>query len=278
MRLRLRCARSRCVAIALGPFPRRQARDNEYVNASAVIRPVRDLRVRRALALFVPALIFGYLVAQQAVTQSERSALAVRYNAPLVDAASALQKEQNDLKAQLAQLRTKLDDIQKASAQQSGIAGDLSRQIESLQVRSGLASVSGEGIMVRLDDAHTAANAKDVEKAICHNTDITDIVNTGWRAGAEAIAVNGERMVGTSSVYCVGSTIMVNGTLMSPPFSIAMIGPQQELVRVFDDPNELSDIKQRSQLNGLIFQVSRQRELTVPAYTGSLGAHYAVPR
>jgi uncharacterized protein YlxW (UPF0749 family) len=250
----------------------------ESLNASTLARPVRRLRLRHSLALFVPALIFGYLVANQAVTQSERSALAVRYNAPLVDAASALQKEQNDLKTQLAELRTKLDEIQKAGATQSGLAGDISRQIETLQARSGLSAVTGEGVIVTLDDAHTAANAKEIEKSICHNTDITDIVNTGWRAGAEAIAVNGERMVGTSSVYCVGSTIMVNGTLMSPPFRIAMIGRQSQLMAVFGDPRELADIKSRSQLNGLIFNVSRQRDIAVPAYTGSLGARYAVPR
>ena len=247
------------------------------MNAATVTRPVRRLRLRHSLALFVPALIFGYLVAQQAISQTQRSELATRYNAPLIDSANALQKEQSDLKAQLADLRTKLDDIQKASATQSGIAGDLSRQIEELQSRTGLTALTGEGVMVQLDDAHTSASVKDVDKAICHNTDITDIVNTGWRAGAEAIAVNGERMVGTSSVYCVGSTIMVNGTLMSPPFAVAMIGPQASLMSLFDDPRELADIKSRSQLNGLIFQVSRQREIRVPAYTGSLGAHYAVP-
>src|SRR5919204_425457 len=154
------------------------------VNAATVTRPVRRLRLRHSLALFVPALIFGYLVAQQAISQTQRSELATRYNAPLIDSANALQKEQSDLKAQLADLRTKLDDIQKASATQSGIAGDLSRQIEELQSRTGLTALTGEGVMVQLDDAHTSASVKDVDKAICHNTDITDIVNTGWRAGA----------------------------------------------------------------------------------------------
>lgn len=250
----------------------------ESLNASTLARPVRRLRLRHSLALFVPALIFGYLVANQAVTQSERSALAVRYNAPLVDAASALQKEQNDLKTQLAELRTKLDEIQKAGATQSGLAGDISRQIETLQARSGLSAVTGEGVIVTLDDAHTAANAKEIEKSICHNTDITDIVNTGWRAGAEAIAVNGERMVGTSSVYCVGSTIMVNGTLMSPPFNIAAIGPQNAMLGAFDDPTQLQDIKQRRDVQGLGFRVTRASALHVPAYSGALNVRFATPR
>ncbi len=239
---------------------------------------VRRFKLAHTLALLVPALLFGYLLANQAITQGQRSALSVRYNAPLVDAANALQKDQTDLKAQLADLRAKLDEIQRASAEQSGVAGDLSRQISDLKSRSGLTALVGEGIVVTLDDARLPANAKDLEKSICHSTDITDVINVSWRAGGEAIAVNGERVVGTSSVYCVGSTIMVNGTLMSPPFQIAVIGRQGALLGVIDDPNELADIKKRAQGSGLVFQVARQREITVAAYTGSLGARYAVPR
>jgi uncharacterized protein YlxW (UPF0749 family) len=248
------------------------------VQLPAAVRPVRVARVPRWAALFLPALLLGYLVANQAVTESERSALSVRYNTPLAEAANSLQKDQNDLKAQLAELRAKLDEIQKASAAQSGATADLSKQIEDLKTRSGLTALAGEGIVVTLDDARLPANAKDLDRAICHNTDITDIINAGWQAGAEAIAVNGERIVGTSSVYCVGATIMVNGTLMSPPFQIAMIGSQAQLASYFGDPAVLADIKNRSSAYGLIFGVSRQREVSVPAYTGSLGAHYAVPR
>jgi uncharacterized protein YlxW (UPF0749 family) len=240
--------------------------------------PFRNVRLAHAFALFLPALLFGYLLANQAITQTQRSALAVRYNAPLVDAANALQKDQSDLKAQLGVLRARLDEIQKASAAQSGIAGDLSRQIEDLKISSGLMPLVGEGLAITLDDARLPANVKDLEKSICHSTDLTDIINSGWRAGAEAIAVNGERIVGTSSVYCVGATIMVNGTLMSPPFVIELIGAQAALLNVLDDPKELADIKDRSQLHGLVFEVARQREVRVPAYTGSLGARYAAPR
>ena len=240
---------------------------------------MRSVRAGHVLALTLPALLFGYLLANQVSTQSERSALTVRYNTPLIDAAGALQKEQADLKAQLADLRGKLDAIQKAAAAQSGAAGELSRQIEDLKLRSGMTPVVGEGIAVVLDDSKLPTIAKqDLAKAICHSTDITDIINTGWKGGAEAIAVNDERIVGTSSVYCVGATIMVNGTLMSPPFTILMIGPQASLLRVFDDPGELRDIKQRSEVHGLGFRVVRQREARLPAFTGSVGSRYATPR
>jgi uncharacterized protein YlxW (UPF0749 family) len=103
-------------------------------------------------------------------------------------------------------------------------------------------------------------------------------VNQAWRGGAEAIAVNDERIVGSSSIYCVGSTIMVNGTLMSPPFSVVVIGPQNDLLATYDDPTQLRDIKQRRDVYGLGFRVSRASGLRVPPYGGALNVRYATPR
>lgn len=235
-------------------------------------------RLAHSLVLLLPAVLFGLLVSVQWRTQAERNELTVRYNTPLLDAASTLQNEQNALKAQLAALRAELDRIQANASTQSDAAKDLQARIDSLKAVAGLNERSGDGVEVILDDARGAAAAKDIEKSICHNTDLTDIVNQAWRGGAEAIAVNEERIVGSSSIYCVGSTIMVNGTLMSPPFRVVVIGPQNELLATYDDPTQLRDIKQRRDVYGLGFRVSRASGLRVPPYQGALNVRYAAPQ
>src|SRR5438132_1869479 len=212
--------------------------------ATIAARPPR--RLGAPLVLVIPALLFGLIVTVQWRTQQERSELTVRYNAPLLDAANSLQNEQNALKGQLADLRKQLDDIQKGAASQSTTSRDLQSRIEELRSAAGLTEKSGDGVTITLDDARaTTTQTSNVDKSICHSTDLTDIVNVAWRGGAQAIAINGERVVGSTSVYCVGSTIMVNGTLMSPPFALLVIGPQNELLAAYDDPRELTDIKQR---------------------------------
>jgi uncharacterized protein YlxW (UPF0749 family) len=239
----------------------------------------RKRRVEHSLVLLVPAVLFGLLVTLQWRTQAERSELSVRYNAPLIDAANALQNEQNDLKSQLAQLRARLDEIQRNASSQSGAAKELQTRLDELKGSAGLTPLSGDGIIVQLDDARNVSVAsRDIDKSICHATDLTDIINTAWRGGAQAIAVNDERIVSSSSVYCVGSTIMVNGTLMSPPFSIAAIGPQNAMLGAFDDPTQLQDIKQRRDVQGLGFRVSRASAIHVPAYSGALNVRFAQPR
>ena len=236
-------------------------------------------RLSAPIVLILPALLFGLLVSLQWRTQQERSELTVRYNAPLLDAANSLQNEQNVLKAQLADLRRQLEDIQTGAASQSTASRDLQSRLEELRSAAGLTQRSGDGVTITLDDARTTSSQNaNVDKSICHSTDLTDIVNVAWRGGAQAISINGERVVGSTSVYCVGSTIMVNGTLMSPPFAVAVIGPQNDLLSAYDDPRELSDIKQRRDVYGLGFRVTRTSSVTVPPYGGALNVKYGTPR
>jgi len=235
-------------------------------------------RLAHSLVLLLPAVLFGLLVSVQWRTQAERNELTVRYNTPLLDAAKTLQNEQNALKVTLADLRAELDKIQTSASTQSDAAKDLQSRIDGLKTVAGLNERAGDGVEIILDDARGAAAAKDVEKSICHNTDLTDIVNQAWRGGAEAIAINDERIVGSSSIYCVGSTIMVNGTLMSPPFKVLVIGPQNELLATYDDPTQLRDIKQRRDIYGLGFRVSRATGLHLPPYRGALNVRFATPR
>jgi uncharacterized protein YlxW (UPF0749 family) len=234
-------------------------------------------RLGHSLVLLLPAVLFGLLVSVQWRTQAERNELTVRYNTPLLDAANTLRNEQTSLKLQLADLRAELDRIQSSASTQSGAARDLQARIDDLKLIAGLNERSGDGVTITLDDARGSA-VKDIEKSICHNTDLTDIVNQAWRGGAEAIAINDERIVGSSSIYCVGSTIMVNGTLMSPPFSVVVIGPQNALLSAYDDPTQLRDIKQRRDVYGLGFRVSRTSGLRLPPYRGALNVRYATPR
>ncbi|HEY3218513.1 MAG TPA: DUF881 domain-containing protein [Candidatus Limnocylindria bacterium] len=238
-------------------------------------------RLSAPIVLIFPALFFGLLVSLQWRTQQERSELTVRYNAPLLDAAHSLQNEQNGLRAQLADLRAQLDDIQRGAASQTSASRDLQARIDELRAAAGLTERIGDGVLITLDDARTTTPGQtnsNVDKSICHSTDLTDIVNAAWHGGAQSVAINGERVVGSTSVYCVGSTIMVNGTLMSPPFAIAVIGPQNELLGAYDDPSELRDIKQRRDVYGLGFHVTRASALKVPAYGGALNVKYASPK
>src|SRR5258708_6171226 len=131
--------------------------DTEGVTAIAAAPDPKRQRLKHAFAVLLPATLFGFLVTAQWQGQQERSQIAVRYNAPLTDAAFALQKEQNDLKAQLQDLRAQLDSIQANASTQSGAASELQKRITELRGQAGLAPMTGDGVVVQLDDSHTVA-------------------------------------------------------------------------------------------------------------------------
>lgn len=231
------------------------------------------------LVLLLPALLVGLaagtLAASRPGPAHPRPEYSTQESLQLTDYALALQREQADLKGELAGLRAQLDAIQEQAARTDTDARALRDRIQSLEDEAGLTPLGGEGFVVTLDDARLppSRDPRLIAPAIIHSQDITDVFNAAWKGGARAIAVNGERI--TSASACVGATIQINGTLMSPPFVISIVGPRDRLARVLDDPAELADLRARQRGFGLRFDVAAEGAVRVPAYTGPLRVRYA---
>jgi uncharacterized protein YlxW (UPF0749 family) len=238
---------------------------------------VTDARaLQKSFVLLVPALLFGLLVAAQWGTfaSAVRDDLGIRYVEPLNSSVGALQTQQDELKAQLAALRTELEALQRTAATQTGATQDLQARLDQLRDLSGLTAVRGAGLLVTLDAVPSQAGPP--ERPVCFAPDLTDITNAAWRAGAIAISINGERVVASSSVYCVGSTIVVNGALTAAPFEIAAVGDPAKLLAAFDDPQQLRDLKRRRDERSVVFRASQGSELVIGAYTGPVAVRAAV--
>ena len=236
----------------------------------------RDRRIMQGLVLLLPALLLGVMVAAQWQTQSRRTPLASRYQIQLAEAAQSLQAEQQQLKAEVLRLRSELDAIDAQTAIFGGQSATLKADLDRLRAAAGLSPTSGPGITVTLDDGRVPAGTptRNIELVIVHSSDLTDVFNAAWKGGAEAISVNGERITGSSA--CVGAVIQINGTLLSPPFVVRIVGPPDGLLAVFDDPRELTDQKQRRSLFGLGFALTRSDRVEVPAYSGAVRVRWAL--
>jgi len=187
-----------------------------------------------------------------------------------------LEAEQDALKAQVAELRRQLDEQQrqKHSAEMlQGLADELARQ----KMLAGLVALHGPGVEVVLNDSNrqVVPSAVNPELYLVHDYDLRDVVNLLWAAGTEAMSINGERIVATTSIYCVGATIMVNDTRLSPPYIIRAIGPPEQQESLLKNPVFLTDLRNRVSTYGLTFSVAPVADLEVPAYHGGFGALYA---
>jgi len=188
-----------------------------------------------------------------------------------------LEAEQDALKAEVAQLRQQLDERQQQRGQSADLLRGLAEELARQKVLAGLVALHGPGVEVVLNDSNrqVVPSAVNPELYLVHDYDLRDVVNLLWAAGSEAISVNGERIVASTSIYCVGATIMVNDTRLSPPYVIHAIGPSEQQESLLKNPRFLADLRNRVAAYGLAFTVAQAADIQVPAYRGGFGALYA---
>lgn len=189
-----------------------------------------------------------------------------------------LEAEQRELRATLAGLRQEVAARQQAAAANTDRLQTLKAELDRQQLMAGLTPVKGPGVLVTLDDSDVQIpRGADPNAYIIHEYDLRDIVNLLWMAGSEAVAINDERLVGNSSIYCLGSTVMVNSTRLSPPYYVRAIGNpkiQQDYLR---NPSYLKQLKEKQRLYGLRFDVSGAASVALPAYSGGFLIQHARP-
>jgi len=106
----------------------------------------------------------------------------------------------------------------------------LNQQVEEAMMNAGLIELMGPGVQITLDDStRVATGEEDKNYFVIHEQYIQEILNALWNGGAEAIAVNGQRVTTYTEVFCGGSFIQINGTRQMPPYLIRAIGDSNNL-------------------------------------------------
>ncbi len=189
-----------------------------------------------------------------------------------------LESEQKDLRQQLADAEAQVQQFQTQTAGSQTALDLVNRQLAAARLAAGLTKVTGSGVVVEIADSKRPVPAGDnPQNYIVLVDDLHDLVAALWSAGAEAITINDERLVSTSSIYGVGASILVNTAFLSPPFRIEAIGPDGLLERFLADPAYLGRVAHRIDAFGLEFAAQANGSLTLPAFVGSTRFRWGVP-
>lgn len=145
---------------------------------------------------------------------------------------------------------------------------------------AGLTPVQGPGLVVTLRDSkkplpHFPKGAFPGGPNLIHDADINQVVDELKAAGAEAIAVNDQRLVGMSPIRCAGPTVYVNNVPQAPPFIVRAIGNARALQAALNLPNGVADGLRR--MDPAMITMQRSANLTIPAYNGAAQPRYAHP-
>lgn len=177
---------------------------------------------------------------------------------------------------EIAELRKKQTELENILAEGSGKLQALNEELQRVKLLSGLMEVEGPGIVLTLQDGKPRSNRVfEAERLIIHDYDLQMVVHELVASGAEAISINGQRVISRTAIRCVGPTIMVNAVPIASPFEICAIGDPGTLMGGLNMPGGFLD-ELRSVDPGM-FRIEKQEKLRIPAYTGSTEVRWAKP-
>jgi uncharacterized protein YlxW (UPF0749 family) len=234
--------------------------------------PTWALSIGSALAVvgFVGVLQWNSSPERQQFTTSAQQVLAAQV--------VQLETEQGDLRDQIEGAEAEVARFQDESTSSSAALAALNRQLADARLAAGLTAVRGPGAVIEIADSkRVVPPGENPANFIVLVDDLRDIVNALWASGAEAISVNGERLVATSSIYAVGASVLVNTAFLSPPFRVEAIGSDGLLDRFLSHRAFQGRAAQRIEFFGLEFATAVADNLELPAFIGNTRFRWSVP-
>jgi len=182
--------------------------------------------------------------------------------------------EQSYLQSRIVFLRKEIEDSQKnveALSENSNL-----EILEKLKRDVGLSEVQGEGLEILLNDSPDAerGGVELTADQLIQASDLRDIVNILYSADASAVAINKQRVISTSTISSIGTTILVNNTYLAPPFTISVVGDKEIMLQRLLNKDLLPSIYERSKKFKLRFQIYVKKLVTIPIYNGDLKVNY----
>ncbi len=182
--------------------------------------------------------------------------------------------DQSYLQSRIVNLRKQIDEAQNSIALQSeNVNVDL---LDSLKKAVGLTELSGPGLEIILDDSSLAyREGTDVtDILLVQASDIRDTINVLNAAHALGLSLNNQRVIATSPITSVGTTILVNNSHIAPPFVIQAIGDSEAMLQRLRDENSMIDLYRRFSQSQAVFEVALKDVINVPIYNGDLQDEY----
>jgi uncharacterized protein YlxW (UPF0749 family) len=228
----------------------------------------------RLLTAFV-CLIAGLMVVVSALN-ARGTDLRPGRNTDLVGLVQSESRRNGELARQVTELRGEVDTLS-ADAARSTSGDATAKALAAAAAAASTTAVTGPAVTVSLDDAPAtvAANGIDQDLLVVHQQDIQAVANIFWAAGAEAMTIQGQRVIATTGIKCVGNTVVLHGIPYAPPYVISAIGDPARLRSALQHAEFIRIYQQYVQAYGLGYTESEAGRAEFPAYQGTLRLRYA---
>jgi len=223
------------------------------------------------------SLVLGALLGVQVHTQQQRGVTQVgRQTSALIGRLTAAQDQLDKQTEEIERLRGQLSEYEKEAASEKGLVRLMTEELRSTRIALGLLPVTGPGVELELGDSTMRAGDElgGQEVYVIHDFDLVQIANELWAAEAEAVSLNGQRLISGSAITCSARLIKVNNATISSPFTFHAIGNKDNLVSALNIRDGVLD-----RLRVLQFRVklTPKDHLVIPPITVGPKYEYAQP-
>lgn len=219
--------------------------------------------------------VAGLLLATAAVQAIQRAPVEAAARTALAEEVTGRTAATDELSTDVSAAQTELTRDQAAALESDREGQLLAQRLEELELLTGVTEVRGPGIRVTLDDAPPAAEdalagdgateALEADTGRLLARDVADVVNALWAAGAEAVAVDRQRVTAQTAITGAGEAVLVDFRPLDPPYEVEAIGSPASLEPSFVDSPTGRRFATYVSLLGIGFSVEADAELVLPA-------------
>jgi uncharacterized protein YlxW (UPF0749 family) len=224
----------------------------------------RILSTRVLTAAFC-ALLGFLLVAQLRTSETIDDRLAVEREEDLAVILADLTRQSDRLQSEISDLRLLLFEFESSVEAEELARRSLEQRLDALRVLAGVAEVENEGVVLTIEDPG----------GLIGHERLVDVVHELRDSGAEAIAVNGSRLVASSAFMIRNERLLLDGDPLESPYRVAAVGPSDALASTLALPGgALDSLRSVPQVGAHIEQLA---QLTVPARQTTVPFVFAEP-
>lgn len=229
---------------------------------------IRKYNVIACLLIGIALFVFTLIISAQLNTVGNTDVISEGMReAELLSEISKLRREAEDLNEEYEKSQSVVEEYRTSASTNDTLIATMTEELDKAKLLAGLTNVKGEGVVITIEDSTTTSADLTIEAGLVHDTDITAIITELKAAGVEAISVNGQRIIATTAIRCVGPTIQINSIKVASPFYIKAVGNSDYLESALNIKGGVVD---NLRGYGIGIKVERQEDIEIDKYDGTL--------
>lgn len=251
----------------------KEIRKNMFENKGVkqTVEKMKRYNITAIVMIALSVFIFSFIISAQLNTVSNTDIISKGMReAELLTELQKAKEQYETLKENYDESQKIVEEYKTNSSTNDTLISSMKSELEQSSILAGLTDVKGEGVVVTLEDSTDTTLSQ--EAGLVHDTDLISVVSELKAAGAEAISINGQRVIATTAIRCVGPTIQVNSIKVASPFYIKAIGNSKYLESALNIKNGVaSSLKSY----GIKVDIETDKSITIDKYDNTLKFRYA---